>query len=242
MTASTSRAAKIQENYRRVVEDVAAAAVAAGRCPEEVRLIAVTKYVAAEDIVPLVEAGCRDVGESRPQSLWEKTPRFGESLRWHLIGHLQRNKVRRTLPQIHLLHSLDSMPLTDQIVRNASELGLSVDALLEIRIAHDATKTGMSASDARQWLERYASDESVRGCLKLKGLMGMSSLDAASSQVHREFECLRTSMERWNREFGLQMTELSMGMSQDFAIAIAEGSTMVRIGSRIFEGLPPLAA
>jgi pyridoxal phosphate enzyme (YggS family) len=232
------RAEKIRENYLQVLRDVAEVASAAGRNPETVRVVAVTKYVDLADTRALVEAGCVDLGESRPQNVWEKAPQLPPSVRWHLIGHLQRNKVRRTLPQVHLLHSLDSMRLTEELTKEASSLDMSIGVLLEIRIAQDASKTGMAPEDATQWLERYVADERLRNRVRLQGLMGMSSLGADVSQVRREFASLRTWMETWNQRYALAMTELSMGMSQDFAIAIAEGSTVVRIGSRLFEGLP----
>lgn len=238
MNASSARAEKIRENYRQVLEEVEGAVSAAGRPPDSVRVVAVTKYVGVPEALALVEAGCLDLGESRPQSLWDKAPRLPATVRWHLIGHLQRNKVERTLPLVHLMHSLDSMRLTDAIAGEAGRIDAPIAVLLEVHIAQDSSKTGMRPEEARDWLERYVSDALLRQRIELRGLMGMSSLDADASQVHREFASLRNQMQTWNEELGLQMTELSMGMSQDFAIAIAEGSTIVRIGSRLFEGLP----
>jgi pyridoxal phosphate enzyme (YggS family) len=238
MHASSSRAAKIQENYREVLRQVTSAAQATGRNPGDIRVVAVTKYVGIADAMALVDGGCLDLGESRPQSIWEKAAAAPATVRWHLIGHLQRNKVRRTLPQIHLLHSLDSMRLTEELAKEASSLDMSIGVLLEIQIAQDASKTGMAPEDAAAWLERYVADERFRNRVQLQGLMGMSSLGADVSQVRREFASLRTWMETWNQRYALAMTELSMGMSQDFEAAIAEGSTMLRIGSRLFEGLP----
>lgn len=213
------------------------AAKAAGRGPEEIRVVGVTKYVGHEEAMALVEAGCLDLGESRPQEVWEKASRLPAAVRWHLIGHLQRNKVRRTLPQIHLLHSLDSSRLADEIHKESLTQGIRAAVLLEIQIAQDATKTGMPPREAEIWFESYVSDDIRRRHMDVRGLMGMSSLGAEISQVGREFAFLRNQMEAWNQRFGMQMSELSMGMSQDYAIAIAEGATIVRIGSRLFEGL-----
>ncbi|MBU6236212.1 MAG: YggS family pyridoxal phosphate-dependent enzyme [Planctomycetes bacterium] len=238
MSASSSRAEKIGKNYRNVLGEVANAAAAAGRSQAEIRTIGVTKYVGAAEAMALVDAGCLDLGESRPQEIWGKAPQLPSPVRWHLIGHLQRNKVRRTIPQIHLVHSLDSARLADEILKESQALGIRTAVLLEIQIAQDATKTGMQPQEAQTWLEHYASDDRKQSQLEVRGLMGMSSLGAESSQVHREFAFLRNQMHAWNQRFGMQMSELSMGMSQDFAIAIAEGSTMVRIGSRLFEELP----
>lgn len=236
MSASTPDADLIRANYRQLLADISDAASAAGRKPQEIRLVAVTKYVGIRETLALVEAGCLDLGESRPQSLWEKFPQLPPSVRWHFIGHLQRNKVKRTLPMIHLLHSLDSIRLTDEIEREASTTHSRLPVLLEIHIAQESTKTGLPSMEAEAWLNRYVSDEPLQQRIDLRGLMGMASLNADASQTHREFASLRSKMEIWNERFHLKMSELSMGMSQDFAIAIAEGSTMVRIGSRLFEG------
>jgi pyridoxal phosphate enzyme (YggS family) len=238
MTASSSRAEKIGKNYRNVLGEVAEAAAAAGRNAAEIRTIGVTKYFGIAEAKALVDAGCLDLGESRPQEIWEKSLELPQSVRWHLIGHLQRNKVRRTLPLIHLLHSLDSDRLAGELQRESLAQGIRASVLLEIHIAGDATKTGMRAEDAEKWLAMYASDDNLRQQLQVLGLMGMSSLGAEAPQIHREFEFLRNRMHAWNDLFGMQMNELSMGMSQDYAIAIAQGATMVRIGSRLFEGLP----
>ncbi|MCU0706748.1 MAG: YggS family pyridoxal phosphate-dependent enzyme [Pirellula sp.] len=239
MNANVVRTERIRENYRQVLTEVAAAESSAGRASGSVRVVAVTKYVGVSETLALVEAGCLDLGESRPQSLWDKASQVPALVRWHLIGHLQRNKVRRTLPFLHLMHSLDSQRLSEQIERDASELGVRVSVLLEINITQDGTKTGMQPVDAEVWLERYAADEGWRDRIRLLGLMGMSSLDADASQARREFASLRERCEAWNDRFGLEMSELSMGMSHDFASAIAEGATLVRIGSRLFEGVEP---
>lgn len=236
MNANVTQSERIRENYQQILTEVASATAAAGRAPGSVRVVAVTKYVGVPETRALVDAGCLDLGESRPQTIWEKAPQLSGNVRWHLIGHLQRNKVRRTLPFLHLIHSLDSVRLSEQIEKDAGELGVRVAALLEINITQDASKTGMQPADAEGWLDGYAMDEGLRDRVALLGLMGMSSLDADPSQARREFASLREYREVWNQRFGLQMTELSMGMSHDFDSAIAEGATLVRIGSRLFEG------
>jgi PLP dependent protein len=242
MNANVMRAEQIRKNYQQILKEVAAAESSAGRVAGGVRVVAVTKYVGVVETMALVEAGCLDLGESRPQSIWDKAPQLPADVRWHLIGHLQRNKVRRTLPFLHLMHSLDSQRLSAQIERDSMELGVCVSALLEINITQDLSKTGMQPGDAEVWLERYASEEGLRDRIRLLGLMGMSSLDADASQARREFASLRERCEAWNRRFGLKMSELSMGMSHDFVSAIAEGATLVRIGSRLFEGAAPEGA
>lgn len=236
MNANVTHSERIRENYQQILTEVASAAAAAGRAPSSVRVVAVTKYVGVPETRALVDAGCLDLGESRPQTIWDKAPQLAGNIRWHLIGHLQRNKVRKTLPFLHLMHSLDSVRLSDQMEKDASELGVRVATLLEINITQDMSKTGMQPGDAEAWLERYVTDQGLRDRIELLGLMGMSSLEADPSQVRREFASLRERCEAWNRRFGLQMSELSMGMSHDFVSAIAEGATLVRIGSRLFEG------
>jgi len=235
MTAPIAEDAKIAENYREVQARVAEAAIRSGRLPGDVRIVGVTKYVGVDGAMALFRAGCQDLGESRPQALWDKAAQMPPDVRWHLIGHLQRNKVRRTLPQVTLFHSLDSMRLAEQFVDDATSLGLVVRVLLEINLTNDASKTGMGAGEAEKWLRQYADTPSMQGVLKLDGLMGMSSLGASEEQARAEFASLRSYRDGWNQALGLAMSELSMGMSDDYEIAIEEGATLVRIGSRLFK-------
>jgi len=237
MNATSAHEAQILQNYQDVQGMAGDAAQRAGRSPEEIRIVGVTKYVGVDATRALFLAGCRDLGESRPQSLWEKAEQLPPEIRWHLIGHLQRNKVRRSLPYLSLLHSLDSMRLAEQVAADASAQGLVVDALLEINLTDDASKTGLILPQAETWLQSYVANESLRGALRIVGLMGMSSLNAVPVQVRREFVALRSARDRWNVTYALAMNELSMGMSGDFEIAIEQGSTLIRIGSRLFEGV-----
>lgn len=236
MTAFSLREAQIHTNYREVLDEVAEAARASGRRPEAVCVIGVTKYVGVEEAAALHRAGCRQLAESRPQQLWDKAEQLPGDVRWHLIGHLQRNKVKKTLEYTSLIHSLDSLRLLEQLAHDAASSGRACAALLEVHIATDATKTGIRPDDAASLLREYAEREDWRRWVSLQGLMGMSSLGASSDQQRREFAALRSLVEGWNRAYDLELRELSMGMSDDFAIAIEEGSTMVRIGSRLFQG------
>jgi pyridoxal phosphate enzyme (YggS family) len=172
---------------------------------------------------------------------------------WHFIGHLQRNKSARTLPLLNTFHALDSLRLAEQLAkdstaylsqasqRDAAETTADkavgkLRVLLELNITHDQTKTGLSPNDAQEVLRRYIETPSLQDGLDLCGLMGMSSLRGDDVQTHREFETLRTLRDRWQSEYGIGLRELSMGMSDDFQIAIEEGSTMVRIGSLLYQG------
>ncbi len=239
MNATSAHEAQVLQNYQDVQGMARDAAQRAGRSPEDIRIVGVTKYVGVDATRALFLAGCRDLGESRPQSLWEKAEQLPSDIRWHLIGHLQRNKVRRSLPHLSLLHSLDSMRLAEQVTADASAQDLVVDALLEINLTDDMSKTGLSLPQAETWLQSYIANESMRGSLRIVGLMGMSSLNAPPDQVRREFMALRSARDQWNVTYALAMNELSMGMSGDFEIAIEQGATLIRIGSRLFEGVLP---
>ncbi|MFN7738571.1 MAG: YggS family pyridoxal phosphate-dependent enzyme [Pirellula sp.] len=236
MTAKSASGPQIRKNFEEVQNRVQSAAVRSGRLASSVRIVGVTKYVGSQQARELVEAGCLDLAESRPQALWEKSAQLPCDVRWHLIGHLQRNKVKKTLPLLSMLHSLDSERLMEQLVLDARGLSRPLEALLEINGTDDSTKTGLMPQDAAKLLARYVDAPDMHSHLKIRGLMGMSTLRATADQIHREFESLRRMRDGWSKQFSLEMPELSMGMSDDYEIAIEEGSTMVRIGSRLFVG------
>jgi pyridoxal phosphate enzyme (YggS family) len=223
-------------NLQRVQAEIADACSRAGRAPESVRLVAVTKYVDAEVTAELVRAGAEDLGENRPQVLEEKAKAL-ERLhpRWHLIGHLQRNKVRKVLPHVHLLHSGDSLRLLETVNEVAAETGKSIDVLLEVNISAEAAKHGFQPD------ELFAAVPKIFGLasLRVRGLMGMSGLEASGQEKQSQFASLRKLLERVREEFpeAHDWRELSMGMTDDFPAAIAEGSTLLRIGSALFAGL-----
>jgi len=226
---------RLAENWRNAIDDVAAAARAAGRDPVSVRIVAVSKYVGVEITGALVDCGCHELGEARPQQLVEKAAALGErpDVRWHLIGSLQRNKARRVIRIADTIHSIDSYELLKQLDRIAGEEGKRVDGLLEVNLSGDTAKHGFSPA------ELLETDETLGQLrqLRLVGLMGMSGMDADSATARRQFASLRELAERLSARSGVALPELSMGMSGDFVEAITEGSTMVRIGSRLFEGL-----
>ena len=221
----------IAENLQFLGERISNAADRSGRSAKEIRLVAVTKYAQPDDgfIEALLEAGCRDLGEARPQSLVEKAERFqsfsGE-IHWHLIGSLQRNKIRRLLPVCDMIHSVDSLRLLDAIDRIAEEDNLSnvPPLLLEINISAEETKHGFEPEELPDVLEYAAKFPRLR----IGGLMGMSGLRSDETQKRREFQTLF----RLAESHGLR--ELSMGMSDDFEIAIEEGATLLRLGSVLY--------
>ena len=231
---------RLKTNLENVEARIAEAARQSGRARNEIRLVAVTKYVDALTAALLVDLGCLDLGESRPQVLWEKAAAIpNPDVRWHLVGPLQRNKIRRTLPIAALIHSIDSFHLAESIDRIAKELHRSIDVLLEVNVSSEATKQGLLAGQVERELQALAQLSSVRVC----GLMCLSGLASDRSQKHREFAGLRELRDRVRQVApqGRQLQELSMGMSDDFELAIAEGATIVRLGSILFADSHPLA-
>lgn len=229
-------AATLRTNLQRIQAEIADACSRANRSPDSVRLVAVTKYVDATVTAEVVRAGAEDLGENRPQVLEEKAKAL-EQLRprWHLIGHLQRNKVRKVLPYVHLLHSGDSLKLLETVNEVAADTGKSINVLLEVNISGEAAKHGFQSD------ELIAAVPKILGLtsLRVRGLMGMSGLEASVREKQSQFASLRMLLERVREEFpeANDWRELSMGMTDDFPAAIAEGSTLLRIGSALFEGL-----
>jgi pyridoxal phosphate enzyme (YggS family) len=240
-----------QEIARRIAENVAVirgqmhdAAVRSGRSGDAVRLVAVTKYVSSDITRCLFEAGVRDLGESRPQQLWDKATQLADlPIHWHFIGHLQRNKVNRTLPLVSLLHSLDTIRLGDAVEQyaatRAAELTANeapaVTALLEVNISGDSAKHGFTppqVADAVAAAQHWPH-------LRIVGLMAMAGREGDDAAARSDFQSLRQLRDQLGTNLPPNVTldELSMGMSGDFPIAIEEGATIVRVGSALFEGI-----
>jgi pyridoxal phosphate enzyme (YggS family) len=227
---------RLADNIARVRAAIAEAAARSGRTAEDVRLVAATKYVDASVTRQVVVTGVLDLGESRPQEIWAKGPELTDlPIRWHLIGHLQRNKVRRTLPFLALVHSADSLRLIEELQTEAARIDRHQPILLEVNISGDATKTGFSPAELETALA-IAADCSH---LQVQGLMSMAGLDTNSAVAQMQFAMVRQLRDRLqaNAPANVSLRELSMGMSNDFREAIAEGATMVRVGSSLFEGL-----
>ncbi len=226
---------RIAENLACLREQIAAGAARSGRRADEITLVGVTKYVSADVARLLAAAGCRDLGESRPQELWHKAELMSDlPVRWHLIGHLQRNKVRRTLPLIGLLHSLDSRRLLKAIHAESQTSGLQpIAALLEVNVSGEASKGGLRPDEVAPLLAELPACPHVA----VKGLMCMAALEGGPDAARRDFAALRELRDRLrpNCPPGVSLDELSMGMSGDFIQAIEEGATIVRIGSALFE-------
>lgn len=228
----------IARNLARVREQIAAAAERAGRNAGDVTLVAVTKYADDATTRLVIQAGCRDIGESRPQELWRKaasltTLQQQTGFRWHLIGHLQRNKVARTLPLTALIHSLDSERLLAAVNSAATET--RPRALLEVNVSDDASKHGWRPAEMLDVIRGLTAYPNA----KIVGLMTMASRSGDAEQARRDFATLRELRDRLQPSCPphCRLAELSMGMSRDFAEAVEEGATVVRVGSTLFEGV-----
>jgi pyridoxal phosphate enzyme (YggS family) len=229
-------AARIADNVARVRERIAAAADRAGRSADDVQLVAVTKYVGPDEARALLAAGCLDLGESRPQELWRKAEVLrDEAVRWHMVGHLQRNKVRRTLPMISWLHSGDSQRLVEAVAEAARQSSTRLPILLEVNVSGETAKHGFAPDE----LERCLPGLLGLPGIEVRGLMAMAAYGSTGESARRDFVTLRELRDRLQRQVpaGVSLDHLSMGMSGDFEVAVEEGATIVRIGSLLFEGL-----
>jgi pyridoxal phosphate enzyme (YggS family) len=236
-----------------VRERIAAAAAKAKREPGEVTLVAVTKSAAPEQIREILSLGVADLGESRVQQLAQRAgqldefmkrrqvhaaepgaPAMPDRIRWHMIGHLQRNKVKQLLPFVHTIHSIDSLRLAEELDVQLLKLGRRVPVLLQVNASEEPQKHGVAVGAAVHLAEQIDSMPN----LQLVGLMTMAPFDAEEKVVRLCFARTREIFEemRWHKIGGAALKHLSMGMSNDYELAIAEGSTMVRIGTTLFGG------
>lgn len=222
----------IAENLARIEEQVAAACRRAGRSRSEVTLVAVTKTRTPEEIRAAIQAGVTDVGENRVQEAQAKKPLVTEPCRWHLVGSLQTNKVKRALELFDFIQSVDSLRLAEEIQRRYVEAGRRVPVLVEVNTSAEPSKHGVAPSAANEIIRALLGLDR----LDLQGLMtigpGWAVEDPEASRPC--FRQLRELAEAARQEFGVALPHLSMGMSSDFAVGIEEGATIVRIGTAIF--------
>jgi PLP dependent protein len=219
----------IRENVERVRERIARAAQRAGRRPDDVLLIGVSKTVDVARIRTALAAGLRALGENRVQEAKTKVTEVGRPAAWHLVGHLQTNKVRDALEIFDVIHSLDRLELARELERRATSRGLAVEALLQVNVAGEATKGGFAPDAVGEALEAIAKLPHVH----VTGLMAIPPEGERPEDSRPWFRRLRELAERHG------VPRLSMGMSGDFEVAVEEGATMVRVGTAIFGARPP---
>lgn len=226
--------AGVNERLEVIRAQIQASVAAAGRAPGDIELVAVSKNHPSESIQEAVDCGQNVFGESRIQEAIAKIPMLSSSIRWHFIGHLQKNKIRRALPLFELLHSVDSLPLAQQIDRIAGELGLFPHVLLEVNVAGESSKFGFSSDE----ITRHMEDLLSLGRLQIDGLMTIAPYADDPEHSRRYFARLRELRDSLQKSAGVQLPTLSMGMSGDFNVAIEEGATMIRVGTSIFGERP----
>jgi pyridoxal phosphate enzyme (YggS family) len=220
----------VAENLERVREQIAAAAAKAGLPVNEIELVAITKTHPAERIREAVEAGHTLFGESRVQEARAKIPELPSNLRWHFVGHLQKNKIRHALSLFELFHGVDSLALAQEMNRIAAEEGMHPRVLLEINVAGEGSKFGFKPDTIRAEMEPLLALPR----LSIEGLMCIPPLTEEPEASRKYFAQLRELRDSLEKEFDLKLPRLSMGMTQDFWVAVEEGATQVRVGTAIF--------
>jgi len=245
----------LHDNLATVTDRIAQACAAANRNPDEVKLVAVTKYAGLDIIKAMPDAGFTELGESRPQELTKRAATINEFLsrrardlaagamprpKWHMIGHLQRNKVNLVLPWVEMIHSVDSLRLAEELDVKARKLKRNIDLLMQVNCSGETSKSGVAVGAATHLAEMIAPLPNITLC----GLMTMAPLTEDRGAVYDCFMRCRELFDeiRHDIEVGEAFRHLSMGMSSDFETAIGCGSTIVRIGSALFEGLPTTEA
>lgn len=204
-----------------------------GQLPPEVLLVAVSKTKPLEDLQTAYDAGQRDFGENRVQEMAEKHAALPQDIRWHMIGHVQTNKIKDFVSWVHLVHGVDRLKVLEVLQTEAAKAGRTVDALLQVHIAQEETKFGFSSEELIPLLTRSALQAYPN--VRIRGLMGMASFTPNQQQVAREFAELRALFLAGKEQLGLDYLDtLSMGMSGDWPVAVANGSTLIRVGSTLF--------
>ncbi len=221
-------AATLKETLPRVLDRVADALERAGRTDEPVTLVTVTKAHPLEAVYAALDAGLHRLGENRVQELEEKVEQVGRGPEWHMVGHLQRNKARRAIGLFDMIHSIDSLRLARTLSKEAKRAEVTVEGLVQVNVSGEETKAGFAPEKTVEALDQVRALPGLR----ILGLMTMAPLTDDEGLLHRTFAGTRELLERAVRELdGFQASELSMGMSNDFEIAVEEGATMLRLGT-----------
>jgi hypothetical protein len=242
MAQGPAAAGSIAANLTRLRGRIAAAARRANRDPGSIVLVGVGKTVEAERIMEAVTAGLHDLGENRVQEARDKAPRIPRSVRWHLVGHLQANKANHAARLFEVIHSIDSVEILSRLDQAAAREGRSIEGLAQVDLAGEATKFGVPVDGLDAVLDRAETCTSMR----VTGLMILPPYDPDPERSRPHFRRLRGILEESRRRHPrLDLRELSMGMTEDFEVAIEEGATMVRVGRALFgerRAGPPVAA
>lgn len=222
----------IKENLDYIYSKIKTAAVKSGRKPEDIRLIAVTKTVDADRIKKVYDCGILDMGENRVQELLEKYDRLDKSCRWHLIGHLQTNKVKYIIDKVQMIHSVDSLDLVKEINSRAAKMNKSMDILLQVNVSGEETKFGISPDEVYEFINSMPGYRNI----SLRGLMTIAPYAQDPEEIRPIFRKLYNIYIDIKSEKidNVSMDYLSMGMSNDFEVAIEEGANIVRVGTGIF--------
>jgi len=219
----------IKENFLKVTERIERTARKLGRDPNEIKLVAVSKTVEAARIKEAIEAGISILGENYVQEAQKKIEEIGKPVSWHFIGHLQSNKAKYAVRLFDMIHSIDSLPLADELDRKAEQADRVIGVMIEVNLSKEATKFGTDEEMVLNLAKRIQNHKH----LSLEGLMTMPPYFDSPEMSRPYYIALRELKERMKKE-GISMKELSMGMSNDFEIAIEEGATYVRVGTAIF--------
>jgi pyridoxal phosphate enzyme (YggS family) len=226
------RVAEIRDRLAGVHEKIQRALERSGRDEEQVRILVATKYYDPEHLSALAQAGVDLIGENRAEDLLEKQERFGDRFEWHFIGHLQRRKAKVVVPRVTLVHSVDSVRLIEELAKRAPEGG--TDILIQVNVADEESKYGVTEEEVGELLDVAAQ---TGGRVRARGFMTLAPLVDDPEDVRHVFAKLRTIRDSlrksWSPHFDL--SELSMGMSGDYAVAVEEGATVVRIGRMLIE-------
>lgn len=223
----------ISANMKHVQERIDAACAKSGRDTKEVTLIAVSKTKPVEALMEAYEAGARDFGENKVQELLDKIPQMPSDIRWHMIGHLQRNKVKYIIDKVCLIHSVDSLRLAEEISKEALKHGITANILIEVNVAAEESKFGVSVEEA----EALVSDIAKLPGICIKGLMTIAPFvdnEEENREYFRKLKQLSVDIMRKNIDNRIMDKELSMGMTGDYKVAVEEGATYVRVGTGIF--------
>jgi len=222
----------VTDNYKKLLNEIQQEAINCGRDPSKITLLAVTKTHPLSHVMPAYDTGCRDFGENKVQEALQKIPEAPDDIRWHLIGTLQKNKVRKVIGKFHLIHSVDSLELAQKISQCSEEEGTATNVLLQVNASGEETKHGFTPGELQEGIAELIESKGIA----IKGLMTMAPFVEDEIVIRDCFRKLRELRDNLQSKAGgrAELNELSMGMTHDYSIAIEEGATILRIGTAIF--------